>query len=202
MYYVCVCITLDGQPPAIKGCPDDVIVPINSSSSQAAVRWVPPSITDNSGREIEVALECLSTLPADCNDIGEGTFSVGNTTVIYKARDQSGLESVCQFIVEVIGWYLKDPHFFLRGRDAGFKWLTLDSNSNITTTEEQSTKIFIAGIVAMNILVVAFSCKSCVPTKCDCNSQCWVFENERQLVRTGSQWMEWTNECQVNFHAW
>ncbi|XP_022106237.1 hyalin-like isoform X2 [Acanthaster planci] len=94
-------VVVDNQPPVITSCPNDIIVPVNSSSSQQSVSWFPPSISDNSGRDIEVTLDCLATAPTECNEAGEGTFSVGNTTVIYKAQDQSGTESICQFTVIV-----------------------------------------------------------------------------------------------------
>ena len=95
--------TLDNEPPEIYGCPDDVIIPVISSSNQVLHSWTPPLTSDNSDDMVDVVFTCLATTPQECNQAGYGTFSVGVTMVMYKARDMSGNENKCDFTVTVTG---------------------------------------------------------------------------------------------------
>ncbi|XP_022088889.1 uncharacterized protein LOC110978300 isoform X3 [Acanthaster planci] len=91
----------DDEPPKVSGCPDDVIIPVTSSSQLVTHSWIPPILTDNSGQDVSVTFNCLPTTFSECNRAGNGSFSVGDTTVRYTARDMSGNRNVCAFNVTV-----------------------------------------------------------------------------------------------------
>ncbi|XP_022088749.1 uncharacterized protein LOC110978239 [Acanthaster planci] len=94
-------IVEDDEPPKVSGCPDDVIIPVTSSSQLVTHSWIPPILTDNSGQDVRVTFNCLPTTFSECNRAGNGSFSVGDTTVRYTARDMSGNRNVCAFTVTV-----------------------------------------------------------------------------------------------------
>ncbi|XP_038052381.1 uncharacterized protein LOC119725091 [Patiria miniata] len=89
------------QPPEISGCPDDVIIPVISSSNQASHIWTPPMTSDNSNSSVDVTFTCQVTPPGECYQAGHGTFPVGISTARYTARDQSGNENICDFRITV-----------------------------------------------------------------------------------------------------
>ncbi|XP_022088748.1 deleted in malignant brain tumors 1 protein-like [Acanthaster planci] len=94
-------IVIDNESPEIFGCPDDVIIPVMSSSDQVSYSWMPPVTLDNSDSEVNVVFTCLVTSPNECYQHGLGTFSAGLSTVKYTARDKSGNANVCEFTVTV-----------------------------------------------------------------------------------------------------
>ena len=84
-------------------CPNDTIVPVNSSPDQVIHSWIPPRFTDNSINPVNVAFDCMATASSECNQDGNGTFSEGVTRVMYTATDMSGNENSCGFTVTVTG---------------------------------------------------------------------------------------------------
>ena len=93
----------DNESPKIHSCPADVILLAISSSSRVQHSWIPPIITDNAG-QVDVIFGCSVTT---CYQVGTGSFAVGVTTVVYKAKDHSGNENICNFTVTVTGsWKL------------------------------------------------------------------------------------------------
>ncbi|XP_038044139.1 adhesion G-protein coupled receptor G6-like [Patiria miniata] len=94
-------IVEDNEPPKLDDCPADVIIPVSSSSNQVHHRWIPPTASDNSGREVEVTFSCSGATAGDCDQAGNGTFLVGDSTITYQAEDASGNENVCTFTVTV-----------------------------------------------------------------------------------------------------
>ncbi|XP_038051558.1 hyalin-like [Patiria miniata] len=94
-------VVLDNEPPQLDDCPADVIIPVSSSANQVHHRWTPPMASDNSGRQVDVTFSCLSATASDCDQAGIGTFSVGVSTITYKAEDASGNENGCTFTVTV-----------------------------------------------------------------------------------------------------
>ncbi|XP_022111721.1 hyalin-like, partial [Acanthaster planci] len=89
----------DDEPPKVSGCPDDVIIPVTSSSQLVTHSWIPPILTDNSGQDVSVTFNCSPTTFSECNRAGNGSFAVGDTTVRYTARDMSENRNVCAFTV-------------------------------------------------------------------------------------------------------
>ncbi|XP_038051555.1 adhesion G-protein coupled receptor G6-like isoform X1 [Patiria miniata] len=91
----------DNEPPTLDDCPADVIIPVSSSANQVHHRWTPPMVSDNSGRQVDVTFSCLAATASDCDQAGNGTFSVGVSTITYRAEDASGNENACTFTVTV-----------------------------------------------------------------------------------------------------
>ncbi|XP_038052770.1 uncharacterized protein LOC119725436 [Patiria miniata] len=91
----------DNEPPEIYDCPDDVIIPVMSATNQVPYSWIPPTFSDNSNADVDVEFTCRATTPRECNQTGDGAFSVGVATVMYKGRDKSGNVNICQFTVTV-----------------------------------------------------------------------------------------------------
>lgn len=88
------CITvisvLDTIAPTIIACPSDIIVEPASSDCNPSVSWVEPTTDDN----------CTPTLISNFSP-GDN-FSVGTTTVVYTAEDQSGNTANCLFDVTIV----------------------------------------------------------------------------------------------------
>ncbi|XP_071797059.1 uncharacterized protein [Asterias amurensis] len=91
---------VDDEPPGINGCPDDVIIPVRSIIT-VYQSWAPPVFTDNSGQSVDVVFGCSATVSNECHQDGYGTFSVGDTKVMYKGTDTSGNQNFCNFTVTV-----------------------------------------------------------------------------------------------------
>ena len=93
---------LDNEPPSINGCPDDAIIPA-ASTIPVPHSWVPPVFSDNSGQSVDVGFDCLATMFNECHQDGYGTFSVGDTEVMYFGTDTSGNQNFCNFTITVKG---------------------------------------------------------------------------------------------------
>ncbi|XP_071788134.1 uncharacterized protein [Asterias amurensis] len=91
---------VDVEPPTIKDCPSDVTL-FTNSPNQIPHSWIPPSFDDNSHQTVTVAFGCLATISNECHQDGNGTFSVGDTEVMYKGTDGSGNQNFCNFTVSV-----------------------------------------------------------------------------------------------------
>ncbi|XP_072169503.1 uncharacterized protein [Diadema setosum] len=87
---VTVTSTIDAVPPVINGCPDDIFETLPSGSQSLSITWTPPVATDNSG---------FVNLESNFNP--GALFSPGQTSVVYTATDNSGLETTCTFSVFV-----------------------------------------------------------------------------------------------------
>ncbi|XP_038052402.1 hyalin-like [Patiria miniata] len=114
-----VVIVEDNEPPKLYECPADVTIPVSSSVNQVRHRWTPPMASDNSGRQVDVTFSCLAATAGDCDRAGNGTFSVGEFTMMYRAEDASGNEDVCTFTVTVTGVELRCPANITAATDPG-----------------------------------------------------------------------------------
>ncbi|XP_022097501.1 uncharacterized protein LOC110982977 isoform X2 [Acanthaster planci] len=94
-------IIVDKEPPQINNCPDYVTLPILPSTDRVSYSWTPPTFLDNSDADVEVTHSCHGSSHLQCDQAGSGTFSAGVTVVMYKGRDKSGNENICQFSVTV-----------------------------------------------------------------------------------------------------
>ena len=54
-------------------------------------------------RSVDVVFGCLATVSNECHQDGNGTFSVGDTKVMYNETDTSGNHNFCNFTVTVRG---------------------------------------------------------------------------------------------------
>jgi large repetitive protein len=79
----------DNTNPVITSCPADLTVPASTSCS-AVVNWTLPQATDN----------CQVTLTS--THIPGSVFPLGTTQVSYTAKDITGNQSTCTFLVTVV----------------------------------------------------------------------------------------------------
>ncbi|XP_071797063.1 uncharacterized protein [Asterias amurensis] len=91
---------VDDEPPGINGCPDDAIIPA-VSTIPVPHSWAPPVFTDNSGQSVDVVFGCSATVSDECHQDGYGTFSVGDTKVMYNGTDPSVNHNFCNFTVTI-----------------------------------------------------------------------------------------------------
>ena len=82
----------DTEDPVIY-CPANQTVDSASSLSTAVAVWIDPQANDNSG----------ITPTVTCNSDSGSQFQIGQTEVVCVARDPSGNQAICSFIIEVIG---------------------------------------------------------------------------------------------------
>ncbi|XP_071797065.1 adhesion G-protein coupled receptor G7-like isoform X2 [Asterias amurensis] len=102
----------------ILGCPDDVILPTRSTNP-VLYSWIPPVFSNNSG-PVDVEFDCSATIDSDCQQQdGYGTFSVGDTEVVYKGTDANGNQNFCNFTVTVTVVDLVCPTTFSVVADPG-----------------------------------------------------------------------------------
>ncbi|XP_071797060.1 uncharacterized protein [Asterias amurensis] len=92
--------TNDVEPPTVNDCPSDVTL-FTNSTNQIPHSWIPPSFDDNSGQPVDVGFGCLATVSNECHQDGNGTFSVGDTKVMYTGTDASGIQEFCSFTITV-----------------------------------------------------------------------------------------------------
>ncbi|XP_033630594.1 uncharacterized protein LOC117292594 [Asterias rubens] len=93
-------IVKDTESPEIENCPDDVILP-TGSNTPIVHTWVPPVISDKVDQSVDVEFGCSATVSNECHQDGNGTFSVGDTKVMYNGTDTSGNHNFCNFTVTV-----------------------------------------------------------------------------------------------------
>ena len=85
--------TIDTTAPVFNNCPQAMSFTVPNSQSTQVVTWTPPTATDDSGQ-----------LPVITSSHNPGqAFPVGDTTVIYTARDGSGNQATCTFVIQVSG---------------------------------------------------------------------------------------------------
>ncbi|XP_022082334.1 uncharacterized protein LOC110974776 isoform X2 [Acanthaster planci] len=90
-FVVTVAAPADNTPPVITNCPGNQAATAAVGATSAAVTWVEPTATDNSGTAVT---RLSNASPGD-------SFNVGSTTVTYTFTDNSGNEAVCSFVVVV-----------------------------------------------------------------------------------------------------
>jgi hypothetical protein len=81
----------DTTPPVITGCPGNQAATAAVGATSAAVSWVEPTATDNSGLAVT---RVSNAVPGD-------VFNLGSTPVVYTFTDNSGNEAQCSFVVVV-----------------------------------------------------------------------------------------------------
>ena len=86
---------VDTEDPIFISCPANQTTDTASGLSTAIVVWTEPHATDNSGVPTNLT----------CNVESGSQFEIGQTKVICEARDLSGNEAVCSFIIKVTGKY-------------------------------------------------------------------------------------------------
>jgi alpha-D-ribose 1-methylphosphonate 5-triphosphate synthase subunit PhnG len=91
-FFVTISTTVvDNTPPVISNCPANRAVTAAVGATSAAVSWVEPTATDNSG----------STVSRVSNFSPGDSFNLGSTTVTYTFTDVSGNDNTCSFVVTV-----------------------------------------------------------------------------------------------------
>ena len=83
----------DAELPIISNTPSNQNVNTNADSALAAVWWTPPTASDNSKNAVTLASDYS---PGD-------NFTIGTTTVTYRAVDIYGNIATSSFDVIVIG---------------------------------------------------------------------------------------------------
>ncbi|XP_070537244.1 hyalin-like [Ptychodera flava] len=83
-------IIIDVESPSIV-CPDNIILTTNPGKPTAVVTWIQPNATDNSGN-----------VTVNSYHQSGSRFIINMTAVKYTARDPSGNEDSCYFIITVI----------------------------------------------------------------------------------------------------
>ena len=89
----------DNEKPIISGLPTNIIQDIDSGLPTAIIDWTEPSATDNSGSQTLTS----SHTPGS-------SFSIGVTSVEYRAVDSAGNEAVASFTVTIEGMVLTVCH--------------------------------------------------------------------------------------------
>ena len=84
---------VDNEEPIFTSCPANQTKETASGLSTALVVWTEPQATDNSGEQTNIT----------CNAKSGSQFEIGETEVVCNARDPSGNEAVCSFIIKVKG---------------------------------------------------------------------------------------------------
>ena len=82
----------DAEAPTIA-CSGDESVNAQEGQYSTVVVWEDPAVTDNSG----------DVLPVSCDPKSGTNFTIGQTTVICEAVDESGNRAECSFTVNVTG---------------------------------------------------------------------------------------------------
>ena len=84
---------IDNEDPVIHSCPANQTINTVPSQSTAIAVWTDLQATDNSG--IKTTITC---------DLESGNqVHIGQTEVVCEARDPSGNQAICTFVIEVIG---------------------------------------------------------------------------------------------------
>ena len=88
-------LNLDTEDPIIFSCPTNQTKNTVPSQSTAIAVWTDLQANDNSGITPNVT----------CNLKSGSQFRIGQTEVVCEARDPSGNQAICTFIIEIIGKY-------------------------------------------------------------------------------------------------
>ena len=88
-------LILDIEDPIVLACPVNQTRNTAPGIATAVAVWADPQATDNSGITPNVT----------CSVESGSQFQIGQTEVVCEARDPSGNQADCTFIIEVIGKY-------------------------------------------------------------------------------------------------
>ena len=83
----------DTEDPVFSYCPGNQTLDTFANLSTAVAVWADPQANDNSG--ITPTVTCILE--------SGNQFEIGQTEVICEARDPSGNQAICTFIIKVIG---------------------------------------------------------------------------------------------------
>ena len=87
-------LTSDAEDPVVY-CPSNQTLDTDPSQPTAVAVWTDPQTNDNSGKAPNVM----------CSHESGSQFQIGQTEVVCEARDASGNQANCTFIIEIIGKY-------------------------------------------------------------------------------------------------
>ena len=96
--------SVDNIAPVFSNCPSDINQVATFGSSTMFVQWTAPTATDNSGAQPIVVN--LSQNP--------GQFTVGTTTITYRATDGTGNFAICAFDIIVTPGGRLDNYFSIQ----------------------------------------------------------------------------------------
>ena len=89
-------IFLETSRPVFFNCPNNVSVPTDPGVATKTVTWTVPTATDYEGKQATVTVRPTGSVPPV-------TFSIGITTIEYKATEIHSPTAYCRFSVEVKG---------------------------------------------------------------------------------------------------
>lgn len=119
----------DATPPTLSNCPSNIS--LTAANSTAVATWTTPIATDN----------CTANPTISSNYISGQSFTLGNTTVIYTAKDSSNNTATCSFIVSISKILvtptvvLKNPTLTVQKNQKVCTSVTVDSFSNILSAQ-------------------------------------------------------------------
>ena len=119
----------DATPPTFSNCPS--AINLTTANTTAAVTWTAPTATDN----------CTLNPSVSSNYISGQSFSLGNTTVIYTAKDSSNNTATCSFAVSISKILatptvvLKNPTLTVQKNQKVCTSVMVDSFSNILSAQ-------------------------------------------------------------------
>ena len=91
--FVVLFLITDAEAPVISDTPSTMNVNTDAALATATVFWIPPTVSDNSG---EAVILTSDYRPGD-------NFTIGNTTVTYRAVDVYNNTALYSFDVVVTG---------------------------------------------------------------------------------------------------
>ena len=119
----------DATPPTFSNCPSNIN--LTTANTTAVATWATPVATDN----------CTITPAISSNYTSGQSFILGNTTVIYTAKDSSNNTATCSFAVSVSKILatptvvLKNPTLTIQKNQKVCTSVTVDSFSNIQSAQ-------------------------------------------------------------------
>jgi GEVED domain/HYR domain/SprB repeat/Secretion system C-terminal sorting domain len=119
----------DATPPTLSTCPQNIV--LTTAGTSAIITWAAPTATDN----------CTANPTISSNFTSGQSFSIGNKTVIYTAKDSSNNTATCSFTVSV-SKILATPMVVLKNATHSVQKsqkictsVTVDSFSNIISAQ-------------------------------------------------------------------
>jgi GEVED domain/HYR domain/Secretion system C-terminal sorting domain/SprB repeat len=119
----------DTIPPTLTACPQNIA--LTTAGTTASATWTAPTATDN----------CTANPTISSNFTSGQSFSLGNTTVIYTAKDSSKNTATCSFTVSVSKTLavptvvLKNSSHSVQKNEKICTSVTVDSFSNIISAQ-------------------------------------------------------------------
>ena len=81
------------EAPTLTLCPSNITMVTDLGEPTAAVNWIDPRATDNSGQSPTIT----------CSAGSGSQFMIGETEVVCQAVDPSGNQATCLFTVKIEG---------------------------------------------------------------------------------------------------